>query len=66
MLNSLKHYFFSISILMTSAVSAQDIEDIYQQVLQSDPQVTIESLGVEVGTATRTTGFWCLITSSFN
>ena len=51
MLNSLKHYFFSITILTTSAVSAQNIEDIYQQVLQSAPQLLIESLAVEVGAA---------------
>ena len=61
MLSSLKHYFFSFSILMSSAVSAQNIEDIYQQVLQSAPQLRIESLGVEVGMAREQQAFGALL-----
>ena len=61
MLSNLKYYFFSISILMTSAVSAQNIEDIYQQVLQSAPQLRIESLGVEVGMAREQQAFGALL-----
>ena len=61
MLSSLKYYFFSISILITSAVSAQNIEDIYQQVLQSAPQLRIESLGVEVGLAREQQAFGALL-----
>jgi outer membrane protein len=47
--------------LITSAVSAQNIEDIYQQVLQSAPQLRIESLGVEVGLAREQQAFGALL-----
>ena len=61
MLNSLKHYLFSITMLMTSAVSAQNIEDIYQQVLQSAPQFMIEELNVKVGVAREQQAFGALL-----
>ena len=61
MLNSLKHYFFSITMLMASTVSAQNIEDIYQQVLQSAPQLLIESLSVEIGVAREQQAFGALL-----
>ena len=61
MLNRLKYSFFSITILMTSAVSAQNIEDIYQQVLQSAPRLLIESLGVEIGVAREQQAFGALL-----
>mgnify|MGYP006088005381 FL=1 len=61
MLQSLKHYLFPVTILMTSAVSAQNIEDIYQQILQSAPQLQIESLAVEIGTARERQAFGALL-----
>ena len=61
MLKSLKHYLLSITMLMTSAVSAQNIEDIYQQVLQSAPQLQIESLGVKIGLAREQQAFGALL-----
>ena len=61
MLNSLKHYFFSITILTTSVVSAQNLDDIYQQVLQADPGLLIESLTVEVDATRERQAFGALL-----
>ena len=61
MLKSLKHYFFSVAMLMTSVVSAQNIEDIYQQVLQSAPQLQIDSMGVKIGLAREQQAFGALL-----
>ena len=44
----LKLYFFSIMIVMSTSVSGQDLEEVYQQVLQSDPRLRIDKLSVEV------------------
>jgi len=61
MLTTLKPYFFSLTLLMTTAVSAQNLEDIYQQVVQSDPRLLIDSLGVEVGIAREQQAYGALL-----
>tara|TARA_B110001469_G_C9647911_1_gene328728 strand:- start:3174 stop:4472 length:1299 start_codon:yes stop_codon:yes gene_type:complete len=61
MLNKLKLYLATTMLLMMSTVSAQDIEDIYQQVLQSDPRLKINYFGVEVGTAREKQAFGTLL-----
>jgi outer membrane protein len=61
MLITLKPYCFCLTLLMTTAVSAQNLEDIYQQVLQSDPRLLIDSLGVEVGIAREQQAYGALL-----
>ena len=61
MLKRLKLYFFSITLLMSTAVLAQDLADIYQQVLQSDPRLLIGSLRVEVNAAREQQAFGALL-----
>tara|TARA_B100000795_G_scaffold266933_1_gene250909 strand:+ start:2293 stop:3549 length:1257 start_codon:yes stop_codon:yes gene_type:complete len=46
---------------MTSVVSAQNIEDIYQQVLRSAPTLLIESLSVDIGEARERQAFGALL-----
>lgn len=61
MLSTLKPYLFSLTLLITTTVSAQNLEDIYQQVLQSDPRLLIDSLGVEVGIAREQQAYGALL-----
>tara|TARA_B100000795_G_scaffold89878_1_gene65408 strand:- start:1111 stop:2367 length:1257 start_codon:yes stop_codon:yes gene_type:complete len=46
---------------MSTAVSAQNLTDIYHQVLQSDPRLLVESLRVEVGIAQEEQAFGALL-----
>ena len=61
MLKGLKTYFFSTIILTSTAAWSQNLEDIYQQVLQSDPRLLTESLGVEVLAARQQQAFGALL-----
>lgn len=47
--------------MMSSSVLAQNLEDIYQQVLQSDPRLLIDTLGVEIGVAREQQAFGTLL-----
>tara|TARA_B100000795_G_scaffold63217_1_gene42623 strand:+ start:4266 stop:5519 length:1254 start_codon:yes stop_codon:yes gene_type:complete len=46
---------------MSTAVSAQDLADIYQQVLQSDPRLLVSGLRVEVNAAREQQAFGALL-----
>tara|TARA_B110000238_G_scaffold197002_1_gene238753 strand:- start:754 stop:2055 length:1302 start_codon:yes stop_codon:yes gene_type:complete len=61
MLKILKSYFFSIMILMSATVSGQNLQEIYQQVLKSDPRLKIGSLTVEVYGAQEQQAFGALM-----
>jgi|TARA_B110001469_G_C9629203_1_gene314513 outer membrane protein len=61
MLKGFKPYFFSITLLMSTAISAQDIVAIYKQVLKSDPRLLVGSLGVEVTAAQEQLAFGALL-----
>lgn len=62
MINRLKSYFLTIAISLTSTtVTAQDLEAIYQQVLQADPRLLIESLNVGVVVAREKHAFGALL-----
>ena len=47
--------------LMSYQVRAQDLKQIYEQVLQADPRLLINSLGVEVGLARENQSFGALL-----
>jgi len=51
MMKKFKVSVLAIVILMSAPSHAQNLNEIYQQVLQSDPRLLIDSLGVEVGVA---------------
>ncbi len=51
MLKLLKLNLLTVSVLMVTPVSAQNLEEIYRQVLQADTRLLINELGVEVGVA---------------
>ena len=61
MLTMLKLYFFSLMIVLSTSVSGQDLEEIYQQVLQSDPRLRIDKLAVEVNVAREKQAFGALL-----
>ena len=62
MINRIKSYFLTIAISLTSTtVTAQDLEAIYQQVLQADPRLLIESLNVGVVVAREKQAFGALL-----
>ena len=56
-----KLYFISIMIVMSSSVLGQDLEEVYQQVLQSDPRLRINKLGVEVSVSHKQQAFGALL-----
>tara|TARA_B110000037_G_C17064324_1_gene483168 strand:- start:139 stop:1437 length:1299 start_codon:yes stop_codon:yes gene_type:complete len=61
MLNRFKACFFSITLLISTAVSALDLAEIYQQVLQSDPRLLVGGLRVEVNAAREQQAFGALL-----
>ena len=61
MLNKLRSYFFSITLLVTFSASAQDLEEIYQLVLQADPRLLMEEANLGINKAQEQQAFGNLL-----
>ncbi len=61
MLNKLRSYFFSITLLMTFSASALDLEEIYQLVLQADPRLLMQAANVGINNAQEQQAFGNLL-----
>lgn len=61
MFNVLKLNLLAIAMVVSPSVFAQNLDEIYQQVLQSDPRLLIDALGVEVGVAREQQAYGALL-----